>query len=96
LTEQKAVELLKKFSLDGAHCYDPNEERRLRDVIEAVGRLEFESTVHHLATTLQSRHVVPNLHIKDMIHGVSHMRHSHSSTVVDKQLKLTTGLGTEI
>ena len=45
------------FCLIGIYCSfflldDPNEEARLRKVIEAVGTEEFEDTVHHFSTML--------------------------------------------
>lgn len=36
---------LESFKLSSAHCYDPNEEARLRDVIKAVGEQQFHSRV---------------------------------------------------
>lgn len=44
---------LTHFRLSSAHCFDPNEERRLRDVIEARGVEVFENRVRELAKQCQ-------------------------------------------
>ena len=40
---------LKTFSLHQAHCYDPNEESRLREIIDTVGAPEFERRIQDLS-----------------------------------------------
>jgi hypothetical protein len=40
---------LENFSLSSAHCFDPNEESRLRDIIHARGDEVFENRVRELA-----------------------------------------------
>jgi hypothetical protein len=42
---------LREFRLDGAHCYDPNEERRLRSAIAAApgGVAAFERTIRAMS-----------------------------------------------
>merc|ERR1712190_462216 len=40
---------LKRFDHRCAHCYDPNEEFRLRQIIEAVGGKEFNARLRGLA-----------------------------------------------
>uniref|UniRef100_A0A7S2WU06 Uncharacterized protein n=1 Tax=Rhizochromulina marina TaxID=1034831 RepID=A0A7S2WU06_9STRA len=40
---------LRNFHVNKAHCYDPNEENRLRQVIRAVGESRFHASVHALA-----------------------------------------------
>jgi len=42
------VEQLSHFDLSQAHCYDPNEETRVRRVIAAVGSARFETLVRSL------------------------------------------------
>lgn len=44
---------LTNFQLSTAHCFDPNEERRLRGVIEARGVEVFETRVRELAEQCQ-------------------------------------------
>ena len=43
---------LKQFQLSNASCYDPNEEYKLRKVIEALGTDKFHEQIHSLAETL--------------------------------------------
>ena len=38
-----------KWSLDEAHCFDPNEEFRLRRLMHSMGEHRFVSSVHNLA-----------------------------------------------
>jgi hypothetical protein len=40
---------LKKFDIKNAHCFDPNEESKLRRVINAVGEKEFHDKIHKFA-----------------------------------------------
>mmetsp|Transcript_12874 Transcript_12874/g.22683 ORF Transcript_12874/g.22683 Transcript_12874/m.22683 type:complete len:143 (-) Transcript_12874:131-559(-) len=48
---------LSKFDVADAHCYDPNEEAKLRRVITAVGEDQFNDRVRALARKCKSRHV---------------------------------------
>lgn len=41
---------LEHFTLAAAHCFDPNEESRLRNIIHARGDDEFEQRVRQLAS----------------------------------------------
>jgi hypothetical protein len=43
------LERLKNFQVKDAHCYDPNEETKLRHIIEANGEDEFNRRVSNLA-----------------------------------------------
>lgn len=43
---------LEQFTVDDAHCYDPNEEFRLRKVIDAVGKDRFRDNVRKLAKSV--------------------------------------------
>ena len=45
---------LAQFDHIDAHCYDPNEEHRLRMVIEVVGGDEFNMRIRALAEHLDS------------------------------------------
>merc|ERR1712151_525551 len=49
-----ALAELERFDVLDAHCYDPNEEARLREVIAAVGVERFNERIRHLATVLRS------------------------------------------
>ena len=49
------MEKLSNFSIANAHCYDPNEENRLRKVISAVGEARFVKQVRDLATAMASQ-----------------------------------------
>ena len=52
---------LAQFDHVDAHCYDPNEEQRLRSVIEVVGGDEFNMRIHTLADQLGSSNVKPQI-----------------------------------
>jgi hypothetical protein len=45
------------FDVDEAHCYDPNEESKLRMVIEAVGSERFNRNVRDLASACQPQRI---------------------------------------
>merc|ERR1711937_97824 len=47
-----SLEHLKNFKVDDAHCYDPNEEAKIRMVIKAKGADHFESIIRRLAMQL--------------------------------------------
>lgn len=49
---QNALEQLQNFDLGNAHCYDPNEEGKLRKVIEAVGSDLFVAKIRAVAQQL--------------------------------------------
>ena len=58
LTDDRGEAVLTKlrdFSVSDAHCYDPNEEQRLRQVIKAVGIARFEKNIQNLAEKLSER-----------------------------------------
>jgi hypothetical protein len=44
------MEILTTFDVMNAHCYDPNEEAKLRRVIRAVGTDQFNKRIHALAS----------------------------------------------
>lgn len=49
---EKLKRQLMNFRLANAHCYDPNEETRLRRIIGAVGESEFNNRIHAFAEAL--------------------------------------------
>lgn len=49
LVGDKVVQRLLHFDVSNARCYDPNDEARLRAVIEAVGHSDFNAKVRSLA-----------------------------------------------
>merc|ERR1711879_509660 len=46
---------LQSFDVDRAHCYDPNEEAKLRRIINAVGKERFEARIRTLAAAVQTK-----------------------------------------
>lgn len=50
--------LLSKFALPSAHCYDPNEEFKIRGIIRECGQESFESHIRELGTALQNKSTV--------------------------------------
>ena len=46
------VGLMTSFRLTDAHCYDPNEESRIRRVVSAVGEARFNKQISRLTDTL--------------------------------------------
>ncbi len=51
---------LLNFDVDDAHCYDPNEESKLRMVIEAVSSERFNRNVRELAAACQPQRIGSN------------------------------------
>ena len=52
VTRDSVLSSMSNFSLGSAHCYDPNEEARLRGVMEAVGEDKFVERVRSLGRRL--------------------------------------------
>lgn len=48
-TEANSISKLSSFNINNAHCFDPNEESKLRRVINAVGKEEFHEKIHQFA-----------------------------------------------
>ena len=44
------LERLKNFNVKDAHCYDPNEETKLRHIIQANGEDEFNRRIRDMAS----------------------------------------------
>ena len=51
---EESTNALTKFDVANAHCYDPNEEAKLRRVITAVGTEQFNQRVRTLAKKCRS------------------------------------------
>eukprot|EP00929_Paragymnodinium_shiwhaense_P080712 TRINITY_DN4210_c0_g1_i1.p1 TRINITY_DN4210_c0_g1~~TRINITY_DN4210_c0_g1_i1.p1 ORF type:complete len:455 (+),score=61.93 TRINITY_DN4210_c0_g1_i1:296-1660(+) len=49
------LERLRAFNASAARCYDPNEQRRLFQVIDMIGAARFDEQIRSLAETLQIR-----------------------------------------
>jgi hypothetical protein len=58
----KVMQRLTSFRLANAHCYDPNEESRIRRVVGAVGEARFNKRITRLTDTLCDK-------IQALIHG---------------------------
>ena len=52
VTRESVLEALANFCLEDAHCYDPNEEARLRSVMKAVGEDRFVARIRSLGVRL--------------------------------------------
>ena len=71
------IEALGEFAFEKSHCFDPNEEKRLRSVIEAVGEDEFIDRIRNLGTQIvQHRrargHRTPRLSLLSSLHSLQH------------------------
>ena len=53
--QRKTLDNLVNFSMESARCYDPNESKRLKNVIAAVGISAFEKKIRVLGTELLER-----------------------------------------
>ena len=53
VTRDGVIASLVSFRLEDAHCYDPNEEARIRDVMAAVGEERFVNRIRSLGRRLQ-------------------------------------------
>lgn len=60
------------FQVARAHCYDPNEEAKLRGIIDALGRGHFDVRVQKLARALQVR----ERRTRPSVHGALSLRRS--------------------
>ena len=61
------MEKLKYFHVDNAHCYDPNEELKLRRVIGANGTHSLTHTLTHSHT-----HTLTHSHTHTITHSLTH------------------------
>ena len=52
------MEKLLSFDVNDAHCYDPNEEAKLRHIISAKGKENFDQRVRELARLSLARDAV--------------------------------------
>lgn len=48
-SNDSSLAALRAFEVAQAHCYDPNEEARLRGIIDTVGARAFEARIQHLS-----------------------------------------------
>jgi len=55
VTRESILESMSNFELEGAHCYDPNEEIKLRSVMAAVGEAQFVARMQSLAGKIRAR-----------------------------------------
>ena len=54
VTRGSILESMSNFELEGAHCYDPNEEIKLRSVMAAVGEEQFVARMRSLAENIRA------------------------------------------
>eukprot|EP00617_Octactis_speculum_P011043 CAMPEP_0185791112 /NCGR_PEP_ID=MMETSP1174-20130828/158192_1 /TAXON_ID=35687 /ORGANISM="Dictyocha speculum, Strain CCMP1381" /LENGTH=447 /DNA_ID=CAMNT_0028486017 /DNA_START=624 /DNA_END=1967 /DNA_ORIENTATION=- len=50
-----SVDALTMFNLNTATCYDPNDERLIKIIIDAVGRMEFQRKIQKMALVFSSQ-----------------------------------------
>ena len=55
VTRESILESMSSFELEDAHCYDPNEEIKLRSVMAAVGEAQFVARMRSLAGKIRAR-----------------------------------------
>ena len=55
ITRESILESMSSFELEGAHCYDPNEEIKLRAVMTEVGEEKFVGRIRSLAGKIRAR-----------------------------------------
>ena len=55
VTRESILESMSSFELENAHCYDPNEEIKLRSVMAAVGEEKFVARMRSLAGKIRAR-----------------------------------------
>lgn len=53
--QSQALESLLRFDIKDAHCYDPNDELRLKSIIECVGLQDFHEKFHRMTAGIISR-----------------------------------------
>jgi DNA-binding NtrC family response regulator len=58
--------VLAQFHLQGCHCYDPNEEHKIRSIIKECGEGSFESNIRELGNKISSART----HTKATLTGV--------------------------
>merc|ERR1712048_712371 len=70
--QEDLVSRLKTFQISDAHCYDPNEESRVRRVIQAIGAERFEQKIRDLGEIYN--HQVDTYQAQRTISRVSSLR----------------------
>ena len=58
VTRESILKSMSSFELEGAHCYDPNEEIKLRSVMAAVGEEQFVARMRSLAQKIRAADAV--------------------------------------
>eukprot|EP00746_Dinoflagellata_sp_MGD_P113352 gnl/MRDRNA2_/MRDRNA2_502312_c0_seq1.p1 gnl/MRDRNA2_/MRDRNA2_502312_c0~~gnl/MRDRNA2_/MRDRNA2_502312_c0_seq1.p1 ORF type:complete len:114 (+),score=21.81 gnl/MRDRNA2_/MRDRNA2_502312_c0_seq1:166-507(+) len=51
---------LLNFHVDKAHCYDPNEEAKLRHVVDAAGKAHFNARIRAFAASCEKHRTSAN------------------------------------
>ena len=54
VTRESILESMSTFKLEGAHCYDPNEEIKLRSMMAAMGEAQFVARMRSLAEKIRA------------------------------------------
>ena len=55
VTRESILESMSNFKLEDAHCYDPNEEIKLRSVMADVGEEKFVARIRALADKIRAK-----------------------------------------
>ena len=55
VTRESILESMSNFKLEDAHCYDPNEEIKLRSVMADVGEEKFVARIRGLADKIRAK-----------------------------------------
>ena len=55
VTRESILESMSNFKLEDAHCYDPNEEIKLRSVMADVGEEKFVARIRALADRIRAK-----------------------------------------
>ena len=72
------------FSFDSAHCFDPNEEARLRGVIEAGGEEDFCRSLRALGRQIGHQNK-QNAALQELIGGIDEMKHEMRGNMNDQR-----------
>jgi hypothetical protein len=59
-SRERMIEELENFNLSNSTCYDPNEEYKLRRIINAVGEKKFHDVIHSIANSIKKDKSTPN------------------------------------
>jgi len=53
-SRDKIIEKLENFDLNNAHCFDPNEEFKLRSILEEIGSQHLLDIMKEIAITVKT------------------------------------------